>query len=211
MKPYLIPAERTREEISVLNSRFIATLSPTFSVEEARMFIHQIKEEFPDAAHHVPAFVIGHGDSLVSHCSDDGEPSGTAGRPALAVLAGSGLGDAAAVVTRYFGGTKLGTGGLVRAYGDAVRAVLLKTPHAHKVPTHTIMIVAPYAWFERLRETLKFHEALMLDQDFGAEVTLTARLPVDSFEGFRSRLTDLSHGSLKAVIMSTETSILPVS
>jgi uncharacterized YigZ family protein len=159
----------------------------------------------------VPAFIIGHGDTLVSHCSDDGEPFGTAGRPALAVLTGSGLGDTAAVVTRYFGGTRLGTGGLVRAYGDAVRAVLLKTPHAHKVLTHTIMILAPYAWFERLRETLKFHDAIILDQDFGSEVTLSARLPVEAFESFRSHLTDLSHGRLEAVILSTETSILPIS
>ena len=104
----------------------------------------RIKQEFADASHNVPAFVVGYGNAVTAHCNDDGEPSGTAGRPMLAVLQGSGLGDAAVVVTRYFGGTKLGTGGLVRAYGDAVRAVLEIAPRAEKVPTHTVMFGLPY-------------------------------------------------------------------
>ena len=124
MDRYLIPAQETRIEIIVVNSRFIATAAPVFSVDEAKAFIAKVREEFADASHNVPTYLIGHGASVIAHCSDDGEPSGTAGRPALAVLRGSGLGDVAVVVTRYFGGTKLGTGGLVRAYGDAVREVL---------------------------------------------------------------------------------------
>jgi uncharacterized YigZ family protein len=134
MKRYPIPAQQTRTEIDVLNSRFIATIAPAFSVEQARLFIAGIKVEFSDATHNVPAYVIGHGSSVIAHCHDDGEPSGTAGRPALAVLSGSGLGDAVVVVTRYFGGTKLGTGGLVRAYRDAVRAVLEVVPLRREGP-----------------------------------------------------------------------------
>ena len=110
MNRYFIPARETRTEIIVVNSRFIATAAPAFTVDEAKAFVARIRAEFADASHNVPAFVVGHGSSVIAHCSDDGEPSGTAGRPALAVLQGSGLGDAA-VVTRYFGGTKLGTGG----------------------------------------------------------------------------------------------------
>ena len=98
-----------------------------------RNSLQELKLEFRDASHNVPAFVIGHGQSIITHCNDDGEPSGTAGRPALAVLQGSGLGDAVVVVTRYFGGTKLGKGGLVRSYGDAVRSVLKLTPLAQKI------------------------------------------------------------------------------
>ncbi|MFN2242462.1 MAG: IMPACT family protein, partial [Anaerolineae bacterium] len=116
MDRYPIPARETRTEIQVLNSRFIATAAPVFSVEEAKAFVTRIRDEFADATHNVPAYLVGYGASVVAHCTDDGEPSGTAGRPALAVLRGSGLGDVAVVVTRYFGGTKLGTGGLVRAY-----------------------------------------------------------------------------------------------
>jgi uncharacterized YigZ family protein len=115
VKRYLIPAEEIRREIVVINSRFIASLAPAFTVEQAKNYLINIRKEFSDASHHVPAYIIGHYSSEISHCSDAGEPSGSAGRPALAVLRGSGLGDVIVVVTRYFGGTKLGIGGLVRA------------------------------------------------------------------------------------------------
>ena len=114
---YRLPARETRTEIKVKNSIFIATAAPVFTVAEAKAFVGRIKMEFADATHNVPAYLVGFGTTVTAHCSDDGEPSGTAGRPMLAVLQGSGLGDVAVVVTRYFGGTKLGTGGLVRAYG----------------------------------------------------------------------------------------------
>ena len=146
MQRYPVPAEIIRNETIVVNSRFIASLGPVFNVEEAKEFIANIRAEFADASHNVPAYLVGFGSSVTAHCSDDGEPSGTAGRPALSVLQGSGLGDAVVVVTRYFGGTKLGTGGLVRAYSDAVKAVLAVTPHAEKVPTHIVMIVIPYSY-----------------------------------------------------------------
>jgi len=208
---YAIPAREVRAEIEVVNSRFIATLTPAFSVDEARAFIARVRSELPAATHHVPAFVIGHGASVTTHCNDDGEPAGSAGRPALAVLSGSGLGDVAVVVTRYFGGTKLGIGGLVRAYGDAVRAVLAITPRAEKVPTHTVMIAVPYPWFERLRLLIAANHGLILDQDFAADVTVTARFPVEAFPAFQSALGEASHGSLAAEIIETGIAIVPVS
>ncbi|MBT7818395.1 MAG: YigZ family protein, partial [Chloroflexi bacterium] len=131
----IIPAKQVETEIRVSNSRFISNAAPVFSVEEAKQFIAQIKEKYGDANHNVPVFIIGHGASITAHSSDDGEPSGTAGRPALSVLQGSGFGDIVVVITRYFGGTKLGTGGLVRAYSDSMRAVLEKMPKAEKVST----------------------------------------------------------------------------
>ncbi len=208
---YLIPAEEIQVEMVVVNSRFIATAAPVFSVEEARGFIARVREEFSDASHNVPAFVVGHGASVTAHCSDDGEPSGTAGRPALAVLKGSGLGDAAVVVTRYFGGTKLGTGGLVRAYSGAVRAVLEHLPLAEKVATHTVMLAVPYPYFERVRLLVPAHHGVILDEDFAADVTVTARFAIEHVPAFQEALQELSAGTLQAEIVETnDATIMPV-
>jgi len=197
-----------RIEMRVINSRFIATLAPAFSVEEARDFIDRINAEFDDASHNVPVFLIGHGPSVIAHCSDDGEPSGTAGRPALAVLRGSGLGDVAVVVTRYFGGKKLGTGGLVRAYGDAVREVLKVTPLAEKVETHTVLMAVPYALFEQVRLLISEHGGKILDEDFAVDVTVTARFAVDRFPAFQQALRNISSGKLEALVMETNSDTL---
>ena len=126
--------------------------------------------------------------------SDAGEPSGTAGRPALAVLSGSGLGDAAVVVTRYFGGTKLGTGGLVHAYSDAVRLVVAQAPRAEKVLTHTVMAAFPYTYFERVRLLAAASHGTILDEDFSADVTLTARFAVEHLPAFQAALSELTNG-----------------
>lgn len=211
MKALLIPAEETRTEIRVVNSRFITTLSPAFSVSDAKEFVAKIKNEFRDASHNVPAFIIGHGQSIITHCSDDGEPSGTAGRPALAVLQGSGLGDAVVVVTRFFGGTKLGKGGLVRSYGDAVRSVLKLTPLAQKVPTHTVMIALPYSHYERILGLIETSQGKIIDADFGVEVIITCRFKVIDYSRFLTAIADMTHGSLKPEIIETnETTIMPI-
>ena len=121
---YTIPLTKVRAEVVHLRSRFIATLAPVKDTNEARAFIRSIRQEFPDASHNVPAYIIGGGKNVIDYCSDDGEPAGTSGRPVLTVLRGSGLGDVVLVVTRYFGGTLLGTGGIVKAYTDAAQEVL---------------------------------------------------------------------------------------
>ena len=206
-----IPAREARIEMIVVNSRFIASAVPVFSVEEARAFVDRVREEFADASHNVPAFVIGHGSSVTAHCTDDGEPSGTAGRPALAVLQGSGIGDVAVVVTRYFGGTKLGTGGLVRAYGDAVREVLRVLPLAEKVPTATLMVAVPYSLYERTRLLVDEYGAQLLDEDFAADVTLTARFAAERVEAFQSALRELSAGRIEAEVVEEDAeTIMPV-
>ena len=130
--------------------------------------------------------------------------SGTAGRPALAVLQGSGLGDVAVVVTRYFGGTKLGTGGLVSAYGDAVRAVLAVVPVAEKVATHTVVLAVPYNLFEQTRLLIGSHAGLILDETFAADITLTAQFRTERFEAFEEALQQLSHGTVEAEIVETD-------
>jgi uncharacterized YigZ family protein len=206
---YPVPAREARAEIQVLNSRFIATAAPALSVEEARAFVARIRREFADATHNVPAYLVGHGASVIAHCHDDGEPSGTAGRPVLAVLQGSGLGDVAVVVSRYFGGTKLGTGGLVRAYGDAVREVLAILPRAEKVRTYTALVEVPYPAFERVRLAVEAHGGRILDHEFGVQVKLTLQFAVEQFPGFQAALQELSSGALQAEIVDTDENIVP--
>ena len=200
---YPIPAAETKAEIEVLKSRFIATLAPVFSVDEARAFVKQIRTRYSDASHNVPAFLVGYGASVTAHCNDDGEPSGTAGRPMLAVLQGSGLGDVAVVVTRYWGGTKLGTGGLVRAYGDAVKEVLAVTQRAEKVPTHMVLLALPYSHLERVRLLIGEHRGQLLDEEFGGDIMITAQFEVERFEAFDQALVTMTHGTLSAEIIET--------
>jgi len=208
-EPYPIPSHEVRAEIRVVNSRFIATLAPAGSVDEARSFNSRIKAEFSDATHNVPVFLIGHGDSVTAHCSDDGEPSGTAGRPALAVLQGSGLGDVVLVVTRYFGGTKLGTGGLVRAYSDAVRAVLEKVERSVRVMADTVSVKLPYTYLERVRRIVANCGGIVLDEEFAADVTLTARLKVETTPEFQAQIIEMTNGTVKPVIRATEEILMP--
>lgn len=207
---YPIPAGQARAELRVVNSRFIATAGPAFSVEEARAFVSRIKAEFSDATHNVPAYIVGHGASVISHCHDDGEPSGTAGRPALAVLAGSGLGDVAVVVTRYFGGTRLGTGGLVRAYSDAVRAVLAVLPRARRIAVVTAMAAIPYNWLERMRLQTAAHGGQVLEEVFAADITVTLRFPVERFADFQESIRQASHATLQVETIERGEMIVPL-
>ena len=212
MARYRIPAKQTRTEIMVVNSRFIATVAPVFSVEEAREFIQDVRHEFSDASHNVPAFLIGHGQSVIAHSSDDGEPSGTAGRPALTVLQGSGLGDIAVVVTRYFGGTKLGTGGLVRAYTDAVKEVLSLLPLAEKVPTLLVRLVIPYSLFEQVKLIIQEHRGKIIGEAFAAEITINLQFIEEDFESFNQSIIQLSRGKISAeIIDKNPATIMPIS
>jgi uncharacterized YigZ family protein len=201
---YPVPARENRVELTVVNSRFIATLRPVFSVEEAKVFIAHIKAEFADATHNVPAYLVGYGASVIAHCKDAGEPSGCAGRPILAVLRGSGLGDVAVVVTRYFGGTLLGTGGLVRAYSDAVRLVLESTPRAKRVLAHTVMLGFHYTFVDRIRRLVAAHHGHLMDESFGVEVTLTARFPVEHLPSFQQALNELTEGRVQVEVIKTD-------
>ena len=212
MHPFYVPDGNTRTEITVVNSRFIASLGPAFSVDQAREFISKVKSEFQDASHNVTAFIIGHGASVIAHCNDDGEPSGTAGRPVLSVLQGSGLGDIVMVVTRYFGGTKLGKGGLVRAYGDAARQAIKKTPLAEKVATHTVMFAVPYSLYEPAKILINRYRGQILDEIFAGDVTITGRFRTEDLELFQPQLIEMSKGTVEALIIETkQDTLLPVS
>jgi uncharacterized YigZ family protein len=199
MMPYLIPAQTVRIETTVINSRFIATAGRADTVDEAKQFIQSIRAEMPDATHHVYAFKVGFGGSVIEGMSDDGEPSGTAGPPVLAVLRGANLGDVVVVITRYFGGTKLGTGGLVRAYSDAARQVLAILPTEPKIEKRMIGLTIPYPFFERVRLLLETHQAAIEGQEFAAEVTLYATIPLDQLETLASAVQNLTAGQVTVV------------
>jgi uncharacterized YigZ family protein len=193
----LIPAGSARAEIRASNSRFIATVAPTATVEAARGVIAGIRAEMPDATHHVYAYIIGHGATTTHGMSDDGEPPGTAGWPALAVLRGSGLGDITLVITRYFGGTLLGTGGLVRAYGDAAKAVLAVVPREEKIERRTIELTLPYTAYEPARRLVAAHAGSVVAEEFAADVTLRVLLPLAHVVAFTREIEAITAGQVR--------------
>ena len=192
----------------VVNSRFIATLEPVSTIEAARLFLSRIRQEFSDATHNVPAYIIGGGNTVTDFCSDDGEPSGTAGKPALAVLRGSGLGDVAVVITRYFGGTLLGTGGLVKAYTESTQMVVNAVGRGKRLPVYDALLVIPYNLLERVRLMTARHNGEVLDEDFAGDITMTLQFPVESFDGFQGELQELSAGKLKAEVIEMKETIV---
>ena len=126
--------------------------------------------------------------------TDDGEPPGTAGRPVMAVLKGSGLGDVALVIARYFGGTLLGTGGLVRAYGDAAKAVLAILPRVEKIDRRGLSITLPYAAYEPARRLIAAHAGSILEEIFAADVSLHISLPLTEIAGFTMEIAEATAG-----------------
>ncbi len=198
---YLIPAARHRVETAVSNSRFITTIGRVTTVDEAKAFLAAVRAEMSDATHHVYAYRVGFGNSVIEGMSDDGEPSGTSGPPVLAVLRGSGIGDVIVVVTRYFGGTKLGTGGLVRAYGDAARAGLESLPTERKIEKRLIGIEIPYHHFEQVKRLIAQHDGAIDDETFAGDITILASFPVDRVDGFSAALVELTAGSVQPVLL----------
>jgi len=196
MARYRIPKSRCRVEIRVSNSRFIATVAPVFSVREAQDFLREIRGEMPDATHHVYAFKIGYGASISEGMSDDGEPSGTAGPPAMAVLRGADVGDVALVITRYFGGTKLGTGGLVAAYTSAAKAAFEALETEQKVTRVRVSVTLPYALYEQTKLLLNDHDCILEDERFEDCVRLRFQIPEENLARMTQAVQDLSAGTM---------------
>ena len=159
-------------------SRFIATLKPVCSEEEAAAFIAEIKKKYWDARHNCSAYIIGKRGEL-TRCSDDGEPSGTAGRPMLEVLSGSGVTNAAVVVTRYFGGTLLGTGGLVRAYTKAVKEGLENSRLGKVSEGLEIEIIADYNDVGKITYALEQKDITPVSTEYAADVTFHLKVRKD--------------------------------
>lgn len=197
MKSYLIPAEPVMFTEEIKKSRFITLLQHTDGVDDAKQFIQSVKDEYPDARHHCWAFVAGRpDDSQKLGFSDDGEPTGTAGKPIIAQLLGSEIGEITAVVVRYFGGIKLGTGGLVRAYGNGVQQSLKLLITKIKVPQILCEITCDYSFINQIEMLVRQVEGTVIASDFGADVTLRISIPATLLSEVDDKLRDLSRGML---------------
>ena len=187
---YLIPAERVQTEIIIKKSRFITTAQVATSVPEARGVIAGARAEMPDANHHVYAFRVGFGKTVTEGMSDDGEPKGTSGPPTLAVLRGSGIGDIALVTTRYFGGTKLGTGGLVRAYTESAQEALSMLKTELKVEKRLLGLELPYSLYNIVKRLIATHRGEIQEEEFTAQIMIIVRFTVDDLDPFTEALQE---------------------
>jgi len=192
---YKIPAARYRTEETIKRSRFIATVAHAPTEEDAKAFVSSIKSEFPDATHNCWAYIAGPpGDTARVGMSDDGEPHGTAGRPMLSVLLHSDIGEIVAVVTRYYGGTKLGTGGLVRAYSGSVKKALEGLSLEEKRDLVSLTIAFDYSRITAVKKMLESFDAEITEDNYGADVCFRIELPKDNRDGFIRAITDLTRG-----------------
>lgn len=192
---YPVPAGEFRRSEVVSRSRFIATVAPAATIDDAVAFIGRVRAEFPDATHNCWAYLIGPpGSSARIGMSDDGEPHGTAGKPMLSMLMHGGTGDTAAVVTRYYGGTKLGTGGLARAYGGCVQRALEAMPRAERIDRVKLLVRADYPDLVAVRAAASQNEVVILDQEFGADVAIQALAPVEQRDSFVAAVMDATRG-----------------
>lgn len=198
MQPYPVPAETVSFSEEIKKSRFITLLAPTEGVEAAKTFIQDVRHQHPAARHHCWAFVAGApADSQQLGFSDDGEPAGTAGKPILGQLMGSGVGEITAVVVRYYGGIMLGTGGLVKAYGGGVQQALkLLTVH-QKVPLAEYKLHCDYPQLALVESLMQQTGGQILHSDYGAAVELRLALPAAEAAAIVIRLYDLSRGTLQ--------------
>ena len=192
---YNIPAKQYRTEEVIKRSRFITTLAHVATSEEANAFVASIKKEFPDASHNCWAYVAGKpGDTASIGMSDDGEPHGTAGKPILNVLLHCEVGEIVAVVTRYFGGTKLGPGGLVKAYSGSVKNALADLTLTEKRILTKLNIRFDYAYINQIKLIIESYHANILDEKYEAAVSMTVEVAEGNEQTFIQTITDLTAG-----------------
>jgi uncharacterized YigZ family protein len=190
------PTASATTEIVVRNSRFVATAAPVGSLPDAEAEILRVRTDHPDASHVVYAFLIGDEKTEQAGLSDAGEPKGTAGRPVMEILRGSGVRDVILTVVRYFGGTKLGTGGLVHAYGDAARSVLDALPTRERVERVRCEVVVAYDLIERIRQFVAAADGVVIHEEFAERVTVRFEVPASARAELATRVQDLSRGSV---------------
>lgn len=183
-------------EIVEKKSRFIATIAHIESEEEAIAFIDQIRKKYWDARHNCSAYIIGERQEIM-RCSDDGEPAQTAGKPMLDVLSGRGICNVVAVVTRYFGGTLLGTGGLVRAYSKAVQEGLANSVIVEKHLADEMVITTDYNGIGKIQYLLAQEELTPTDTQYTDIVTVTVPIPVDQTAQLKAKITQGTNGRAK--------------
>ena len=190
----LILRQSTRTELIVQKSRFLAEATPVASAEAARELCRERKRIYAGCSHVVFAFICGPQGGMMG-CSDDGEPSGTSGRPVLEVLKGSGITNVLLTVTRWFGGTLLGTGGLVRAYTESAQLALADAPTAELVPVTLFTLALSYLQYETVRRRFPEFSAEITGEEFAAGVTLSGVIPSVKFAAFSETVRDLTGGA----------------
>jgi len=190
---FLSPAKQASAEYIVKRSKFIGTVSPAFSEAEAESFVESIRAKYPDATHNVYAYSVGLG-TPIERLSDDGEPKGTAGYPILDVIHKRSLRNVVCVVTRYFGGTLLGAGGLLRAYGKTAN-LALDEAGALKYIYHSLMRVrVAYDQFGRLQRELENQGCVIDNVDYGEAVQVSAFVKEEAVPALTKRISDLTAG-----------------
>ena len=199
---YRTVAGRVEAEVEVTRSRFRCTLERVADETAARAVVERLRAEHWDARHHCSAFVIGPPPHPVERSSDDGEPSGTAGAPMLEVLRGHGLSDVVAVVTRWFGGTLLGAGGLVRAYGDAVRAAVEVATPVERRLLRELTVELAHGEAGRVETELRSRGIAVLDTTYAAAATLRLGVEPAREADLHRLLAELTSGAADAVVVA---------
>ena len=200
MEPYLTIADMGNGEYVEKKSRFIGFAAPVSTVEEAANLVAKEKAKYYDARHWCYAYRLRDG---FQKYSDDGEPQGTAGLPILDILQRKNITDCIIIVTRYFGGTLLGTGGLVRSYSAAGNAAIANAPLLHMKPYAVGSLTCDYNQYGRISPLIPQMEGIVTNSDFGEQVTLAFYLPTEKQEVFEKELTELSYGSITAKFEGT--------
>jgi len=192
----IIPDGRSEEKFTVKGSRFIGVAMPAQDPEDAKSRIKSLWNVHPSATHIVYAFMTGGRVRELSGFSDDGEPHGTAGRPVMEVVKGSGIKDVLVCVIRYYGGTKLGTGGLVQAYTKAAQLAIESLPIKKLIPRQEYDIRVEYSLYEPLKVFFVKYKVEVLHEEFSSDVTLKISVPKKHIEDVSDYLKNISHGKI---------------
>lgn len=200
MSEYIIPAGYGEAEYIDKKSRFIGQVQHAESVSEAVAFVESVRRKHADATHNVWAYVLADGQM---RWSDDGEPGGTSGQPTLNVFRSANVCDVVCVVTRYFGGILLGSGGLVRAYSKAASMALEAAGRARMAEWQSVAVECSYAHYERLRRLLEGEGAQDMSGDFAEFVTVTCLLPAGVPEQIGGRITDMTAGGARMSVLGS--------
>ncbi len=199
---YLIPADYGEAEFVEKRSRFIGRVWPLESEADALEHLREIRSRHWDATHNVYAYILREGG--VMRYSDDGEPQGTSGMPTLTVFRSREIQNVLCIVTRYFGGILLGTGGLVRAYTQAARLALEAAGVALMREWEELLIACPYPLYEKVKRELELAGAVISSTDFGADVSIEALLQKGGSAALNDRLQELSSGAVEAMLVGSQ-------
>lgn len=197
---YQVPAKECRIEQEVKRSKFLSFAAPAVSRKEAEDFIRTLRQQHPHANHVCWAYIVGAPNTTIRSMSDDGEPNGTAGMPMLKVLEYSGYGDIVVVVVRYFGGTKLGTGGLQRAYSDAVSQVLKDLVIKLKVARTPVILTFDYTHDGNISRLLTRYDVQDIEPDYAQQVTLSIAIATSELSTFKAELINITAGNVEVSV-----------